>query len=235
MISTDEEFDPFSQYAGKGPQYRQRFVRWFHNNRLSDFSSLIDPGNTLLSVGCGNAELESKILSTKFEDIYSVEIHRGRAKIAYEKQLSSIQGSAQLMPFSENSFDAIVAAGTIEHLPDEKEFLKEAYRCLKPNGHLYFTIPIEVGIGGFVRYLAKNFVHPNRNDSPDGLKRYIDYTSEEFFKTVPRNKHGTFHRYYNYVYILNDTKRTFSEVEIQGWPITQLKQLNLILFVKADK
>jgi len=235
MKATGSDFNPFEQYAGKGPKARQRFVRWFHNNRLSDFSALIEPGNSLLSVGCGTAELESKILNNKFEEIYTLEVHGGRSQAAYNKGLSSVQGSAPPMPFAKNSFDTIVAAGTIEHLPDETGFLNEAHRCLEPDGQLYLTIPIEVGLGGFIRHIGKNFVHPNRNDSPDGVMRYLDYTTDEFFKTVQRNKHGNSHRYYNYIYTLNDVKKRFSDVEVHGWPIEPLNQLNMILFVKAEK
>lgn len=228
-----DEFTPFKQYSAKGPSRRQRFVRWFHNNRLNDFSEWIKGGDRLLSVGAGNAELESKILRERFESIVTLEIERERCGIAYEKDLISIQGSAPPLPFVDDSFDAIVAAGTIEHLPDEHGFLKDAQRCLEPEGKIYLTLPIEVGIGGLVRHLGKNFVHPNRNDSPDGIRRYLDYSISELLKTVPRDKHGTSHRYYNYKYAVKDLKNTFSDVEIRGWPINYSKSLNLILFVKA--
>ena len=71
------EIDAFSQYKGKGPEYRQALVRWFHNNRLSDFADFIESGDRLLSVGSGNAELESKILSERFDAVYTLELLKG--------------------------------------------------------------------------------------------------------------------------------------------------------------
>ena len=43
----------------------------------------------------------------------------------------------------------------MEHLPDEQGFVEEAYRCLKPEGELVVTLPIEVGVGGWLRYLQR--------------------------------------------------------------------------------
>lgn len=234
-MSTDTDFNPFKQYEGKGPKRRQRFVRWFHNSRLDDFSDLIEPDSTLLSVGCGNAELESKILMDRFEWIYTLEIREKRAKNAHNLGLMSVHGSAVPLPFANNSFDAVMAAGTIEHIPDERAFLESVLDCIKPGGKVYLTLPIEVGVGGWIRYIAKNFVHPDRSDSPDGFRRYFDYSFAELSKSVDRDVHGTSHRYYNYTHAIDDIRELFSNVSVQGWPISFLGSLNFMLLVKAEK
>jgi SAM-dependent methyltransferase len=48
--------------------------------------------------------------------------------------------------FSSNSFDVILASHLIEHLNDPASFVREAYRLLKPGGHLFVTTP---NIAGF--------------------------------------------------------------------------------------
>lgn len=233
IVQKESDYNPFSMYSDNGPEARQRFVKWFHNNRLADFADWIEPANRMLSVGSGNAELESKKLRGRFNEIYTLEVHRGRSEIAFKKNLKSVQASAPPLPFKENTFDAVMAAGAIEHLPDERGFLEDAARCLRPNGDLYLTLPIEVGVGGLLRHLGKNFVHPDRGDSPEGIERYWDYSREELFKLTPREKHGTAHRYYNYVYAINDVKDIYSDVSIRGWPAKPLGTLNLILYVKS--
>lgn len=233
-----DSFNPFEQYKGKGPARRQRFVRWFHNNRLTDFAALIDPGEELLSVGAGEAELESQLLCEKFETIYTAEINGERAALAHEKGLESVQSAVPPIPFDDETFNAIVSAGTIEHLPEEQGFIEDSYRCLKPGGKVYVTLPVEVGIGGLLRYLGKNFVHPDRADSPDGLKRYFDYSLAELRKTTERHAHldvSYEHRYYNYTYAIEDFNRIFSDVTLRGWPIGPLKRFGFILFVIAEK
>lgn len=208
-------------------------MRWFHNSRLRDFSDLIESDATLLSVGCGNAELESKVLNDRFDRIYTLEILRRRAENAHDRGLKSVHGSAVPLPFAENSFDAVIAAGTIEHIPEERAFLENVSDCLEPGGKLYLTLPIEVGVGGLVGHLAKNFVNPGRSASPDGVKRYFDYSSEELFKLVARDRHGVSHRYYNYTYALDDIRELFSAVSVRGWPVGFLGSFNLMLFVTA--
>jgi SAM-dependent methyltransferase len=43
------------------------------------------------------------------------------------------------LPYEDASFDAVVASGTLEHVPMDYESLKELYRVLRSNGHLIIT------------------------------------------------------------------------------------------------
>jgi len=45
------------------------------------------------------------------------------------------------LPFLDNAFDNIVCFEVFEHLPNVEIILTEFMRILKPNGHLYLTIP----------------------------------------------------------------------------------------------
>ncbi|MGQ9701223.1 MAG: methyltransferase domain-containing protein [bacterium] len=48
------------------------------------------------------------------------------------------------MPFRNEAFSLILSLGVLEHFEDLKDIdiaLKEAYRCLKPGGHLLVTVP----------------------------------------------------------------------------------------------
>jgi ubiquinone/menaquinone biosynthesis C-methylase UbiE len=234
MQNESQEFSPFSQYSGDG-KGKDRLRKWFHNNRITDFAELIEPDRKILSVGAGNAELEAKLLIDKFDEIYTLDIEREHAETASKKGLEAVQASAPPLPFVDDAFDAIVAAGTIEHLPNEREFISEAQRCLHSSGTLYMTLPIEVGMGGLFRYTMRNFLRPENNQSPEGYARYFDYSLPELRKTIPRESHDTEHRYYNYTHTIGDLEDMFQQVSISGWPVSYLNSLNLILFVRADK
>jgi SAM-dependent methyltransferase len=179
--------------------------------------------------------MESKVINDKFETIYALDPVKHRAEEAGRKGLASIRGSVPPIPFRDESVDAILISGTIEHLPDERGFIEDSVRCLKDGGRLYVSLPVEVGIGGLIRYLGKNFVAPNRDDSPDGIRRYFDYSLDELTKNTARHKHNAGHRYYNYTYALRDVRTLYSDVTVEGWPIDALGSLNLILFVVAKK
>jgi ubiquinone/menaquinone biosynthesis C-methylase UbiE len=46
------------------------------------------------------------------------------------------QGDACALPFADQSFDIVLAVECIFHFPDRQQFFAEAYRVLKPGGHL---------------------------------------------------------------------------------------------------
>ena len=51
--------------------------------------------------------------------------------------------SGKKWPQKDRSVDFILCTETLEHVPDTKTFLREAYRCLRPGGTVLFTIPFE--------------------------------------------------------------------------------------------
>ena len=55
------------------------------------------------------------------------------------------------LSFDNDAFDYIMSFDVFEHIPDYKRALAECYRCLKPGGILYFTVP-------FVKTSEKNIV-----------------------------------------------------------------------------
>ena len=51
----------------------------------------------------------------------------------------------QRMSFADSSIDVIIHSDTLEHVPDSTEALRECRRILKPDGHLFYTVPIVIG------------------------------------------------------------------------------------------
>ncbi|SEG58516.1 class I SAM-dependent methyltransferase [Halobellus limi] len=215
---------------------RDRLLKSFHSGRLSDFASFVgEPGGTCLSVGCGTGVFETEYISDSFDTIYAVEPKRNRIEAVDGESVVPIQAASPPVPFEHESFDCIVAAGVVEHIQDERGFIEAAYDSLNPTGEIYLTIPIEVGVGGFLRHLGRCYVDPTNEAIPDGKRRYFDYTTDELRKRVPREKHARRHRYYNYTYLLDDVRERFGDVEVRGWPFAPTRLPNLIYFVSAKK
>ena len=52
-----------------------------------------------------------------------------------------VEGSAESLPFSDSSFDAVCAMDILEHLKDDRRALAEFFRVLRPGGVLFITVP----------------------------------------------------------------------------------------------
>ncbi|HET9171608.1 MAG TPA: methyltransferase domain-containing protein [Actinospica sp.] len=62
------------------------------------------------------------------------EVPKGAAAMA-------VRGDAYRLPFPDASFDKVVAAEVLEHLPDDARAFAELERVLKPGGKLAVTVP----------------------------------------------------------------------------------------------
>ncbi|MEO8231633.1 MAG: class I SAM-dependent methyltransferase [Ignavibacteriota bacterium] len=65
-------------------------------------------------------------------------------------EVSFINGIAQQLPFSNQSFDLIIIQDVIEHLTEVKDFYSEIKRVLKPNGMIYLSTPNKFSIFNFI-------------------------------------------------------------------------------------
>ncbi|MGH2396945.1 MAG: class I SAM-dependent methyltransferase, partial [bacterium] len=59
-----------------------------------------------------------------------------------------VVGDARALPFLDASVDAVVMCEVLEHLPDPRRALEEAYRVLKPRGRLCGSVPFIIPIHG---------------------------------------------------------------------------------------
>ena len=70
-------------------------------------------------------------------DFSAAQIEFARAR---HPGISFIQSNAENLPFESNSFDGVITAFGICHLPNPDAFLREANRVLKPSGRIAFSV-----------------------------------------------------------------------------------------------
>jgi SAM-dependent methyltransferase len=54
---------------------------------------------------------------------------------------AAIRGNAHQLTFPDRSFDLVIAAEILEHIPDDRAAIAEAVRVLRPGGRLAVTVP----------------------------------------------------------------------------------------------
>lgn len=100
---------------------------------------------TLLDIGLGAGQL-SKWLARKGKQVtgtaleissYEVDVERLRNRFRIRIE----DCSAENMPFSDESFDAVVMSHVLEHCPNVQMALREVYRVLKDGGYLFVFVP----------------------------------------------------------------------------------------------
>lgn len=109
--------------------------------RCQDF---LKDSRVVLDWGCRHAvdACLVRMLRGPEVELHGCDVDTGDYKAFYEfAQLNYAQiKHPYLLPYSDNSFDAIIGSGVLEHVPNDSESLKELYRVIRPNGYFIMTM-----------------------------------------------------------------------------------------------
>ncbi len=120
-----------------------------------DFARLpISPGDRLLDLGCGGGrhafEAARRGARVVALDTDRAELDRVAAVFAAMAEAGEIPdgasgmavaGDATRIPFPDASFDKVIAAEVLEHLPADQQAMNEIARILRPGGMAAVTVP----------------------------------------------------------------------------------------------
>ena len=90
----------------------------------------------MLEVGGGQGELAEWMLAELGAEVEYVDLSPRMAELARERGISARQGDVQELPFADASFDMVVAAWMLFHVPDLDRALAEIARVLASGGFL---------------------------------------------------------------------------------------------------
>jgi SAM-dependent methyltransferase len=110
------------------------------------FSRWIRPADRVLDLGCGYCQFINHIACS---EKYGMDLNPQAADYAANNVTLIQQDCAARWPFEDNFLDAVFTSNFFEHLPTKdalEKTLREAMRCLKPDGRL-------IALGPNIRYL----------------------------------------------------------------------------------
>ena len=116
------------QYCGAND--RVRYVDFI----ISRYTDIYSGKNSVLHIA-PEKSIESKIRKNEKCEYITGDL---------DPNLAEIQVDVTNMQFNDKSFDYIIMNHVFEHINDEKKAISEIKRCLKNNGKLIFSIPVNL-------------------------------------------------------------------------------------------
>jgi len=113
-------------------------------NRYKFISRFIDKTDSVLDLACGKGA-GVDIISNYAKEVCGIDYDKNyitEAKLKFSKSnLKFILGSDELLEEFEEQFDKVISTHTMEHVSDDKLFLKRIKNSLKSNGKLILEVP----------------------------------------------------------------------------------------------
>lgn len=105
----------------------------------------LDPGRTLLEIGCGRGagaamvleEFQPAVLHAMDLDIDMIRKAGRYLSLGQKSRISFFAGDALHLPYRDESLDAIFCFGVLHHIPDWRNTVVEISRVLRPGGVYY--------------------------------------------------------------------------------------------------
>jgi SAM-dependent methyltransferase len=112
----------------------------------------VHPGERVLDMGCGGGRHAFALYRTGAQvvalDLDAAELKdvagmfRALApEVPEGASAQAVRGSAYALPFADGTFDKVIAAEILEHLPEDAQAMAELTRVLKPGGLIAITVP----------------------------------------------------------------------------------------------
>jgi ubiquinone/menaquinone biosynthesis C-methylase UbiE len=120
-------------------------TRPFFWRELEYLKKYVFRGDSVLDIGCGNGRLVDLLGDT---DIEYTGVDFSKELIAIAQSTRGTKGTflkadALALPFEDSSFDVVYSVAVLHHIPSQenrKQFVREAFRVLKPGGVCVFTV-----------------------------------------------------------------------------------------------
>ena len=119
---------------------------WWFASRTRAIMAYLDryvgagqPGRQILDVGCGAGNMMHHL--SHYGKVTGVDLYAKPLEVALARGLDVREGSADDLPFDDQSFDVATLLDVVEHVPNEPGVFNECRRVLKPGGKLVVTVP----------------------------------------------------------------------------------------------
>jgi ubiquinone/menaquinone biosynthesis C-methylase UbiE len=149
----DYEAELLKLYAAQNEMKQDLYLHAHSRNRavirrqVSIFlrcQGFLQNAHTVLDWGCRHAvdACLVRMLQGSEAELYGCDVDAADYKAFFDFARLSYARLTHpyLLPYDDNSFDAVIGSGVLEHVPNDSESLKELYRVIKPGGFFIMTM-----------------------------------------------------------------------------------------------
>ena len=156
------------------PSYVWRFGQ---DRRLALVRSYVAlEGRRILDIGCGVGTYVRKFREFS-QHVWGIDVELDRVQAGSRDVPNLAAARGEDIPYGDATFDVVFLHEVLEHVEDDARVVREAYRVLKPGGHMVIFVPNRLYLfetHGF--YLGKKFIFrllPLVNWFPDPIRRLL--------------------------------------------------------------
>ena len=154
----------------------------------------------VLDLGAGSGALLARLRDAGFSDLSAVELDTDAFRLP-GVVASAIDLNTDFAAFFSRQFPVVTAIEIMEHLDCPRQFLREIWRLLEPNGHLVLSAPniahwmgrVSFLTRGEMRYFKESDYHSCRHISPMNLTHLRLLLNEVGFRMIEVVSAGSFY------------------------------------------
>jgi len=165
----------------------------FHNEKsMGSLPNVLKKTDKILDQGCGIGQYSFTIYKMGYKNVIGMDFSPKLLKIARENakklnyKIKFVEGDIRAMPFKNNSFDAIISAGIVEHVPETDKTIKELSRVLKKGGYLFIHVPHQISAFTLVKIIRKSLglwsLGYEKSFTKKGFRRLLEKNNFEIFE-----------------------------------------------------
>lgn len=147
----------------------------------------LDPvaGERILDLGCGDGQLTARIAAAG-AIVLGVDASREMAAAARARGIEVLEGSAELLPCLDSSFDAVFSNAALHWVRDQDAMMNEVRRVLKPGGRFV----AEMGGHGNVAAISVAFRAVCAHHADLGCEDGVNYFPTPQSYALRLSRHG---------------------------------------------
>lgn len=160
-----------------------------------DFVRTFSPESVIINIGAGVLKIDDRVIDVDYMPYKNV----------------SVVADAHLLPFKNNSADAVISDALLEHVKDPVKVVAEIERILKPGGHIYILVPFIFSFHSspddYYRWTASGLKELLKNFNKEEIGVRYGPTSamttlvREWFSTLLSFGSGTLYQIWNLIFL----------------------------------